>query len=197
MANDKYRMKLLICISGSGGGNSGPNGLYNFLQTYLTKHDFRVLQFDTLPNGVEPNVNKLIKLILTHFNVYKDIYLMGWSMGGAVAINVAYYINHVNGDLSPAKIKGVVLLATQEAEMNNINFLDIPILFIHGKEDHALPCDISLTLYNKYKYDKDLFIINNVGHYFEIDIITFSTLVIKKMFSLFMDTFPDMYVKSS
>lgn len=39
-----------------------------------------------------------------------------------------------------------------------------PILFIHGKNDDFVPCEMVYRLYNSAKCEKELFIVDNAGH---------------------------------
>jgi fermentation-respiration switch protein FrsA (DUF1100 family) len=41
---------------------------------------------------------------------------------------------------------------------------DIPILFIHGKNDHFVPCSMSERMYKYCRSPKELHLIDNCGH---------------------------------
>jgi pimeloyl-ACP methyl ester carboxylesterase len=41
---------------------------------------------------------------------------------------------------------------------------DVPIVFIHGKEDHFVPCQMSINMYEACQAPKELHLIENCGH---------------------------------
>ena len=41
---------------------------------------------------------------------------------------------------------------------------DVPIVFIHGKEDHFVPCKMSIDMYEACRAPKELHLIENCGH---------------------------------
>ena len=41
---------------------------------------------------------------------------------------------------------------------------DMPIVFIHGKEDHYVPCQMSIDMYEACRAPKELHLIENCGH---------------------------------
>jgi len=47
----------IIGISGSGGGDSGPNNLYQLLKLKFTN---RVILYDTIPNNEKDNINNIL-----------------------------------------------------------------------------------------------------------------------------------------
>ena len=51
----------IIGISGSGGGDSGPNNLYQLLKLKFTN---RVILYDTIPNDEKYNINNIINIII-------------------------------------------------------------------------------------------------------------------------------------
>lgn len=157
-------MKLLITTCGSGGGNSGPDGIFEYFQSFLG-NTFQVFNCKTYPNKIGINVGYLLRLIdeSIHYG-FKEIYLCGWSMGGATVIQAAYYANTT---YNPNPVKGIILFATQGAKTDLINKIDIPILFIHGKNDSVLSFNISEKMHNNYKYNKKILLLNGFGHNFK------------------------------
>ncbi|MBQ1567841.1 MAG: alpha/beta hydrolase [Erysipelotrichaceae bacterium] len=41
---------------------------------------------------------------------------------------------------------------------------DVPIVFIHGKEDHYVPCQMSIDMYEQCQQPKELHLIDDCGH---------------------------------
>ncbi len=173
---------LLIGTSGCGGGSGGPNGVYHYMGKYLEDFNMQVYSIDTIPDDVEPNVSLISDVILENLDNYKNFYLAGWSMGGATAIKVAHYINNIIGI---NRVKGIVLLATQGAEMDDIDNLKIPILFIHGNNDRVLSHKISERLHKEYKYRKKLIILDKLGHNFMQDANKFAEFVSYEIVDIF------------
>ena len=128
-------MKVLIAISGCGGGNQGPQGIYPELQKLYENDSLKVLPFDTLPDDVEANVERVSKIASQHLGTGKAIYLMGHSMGGAVAAQAAAELNQ--GTEKP--VKGVVLLNSQTDGLQYLDDLNIPVLFYQGEADDVFP----------------------------------------------------------
>ena len=168
----------MICVSGSGGGIGGPNGLYYSLRAYLTTSCFHLVQFNTIPRSVEKNVDVLTQLILEKYTDYHDIYLMGWSMGSSIVVNVADYLKNSQ------RVRAIVLLAPQGAKMENISRLAVPILFIHGTNDHVLSHEISIKLHTKYAHGKDLLLVPDVGHNLELETSVFTLLIMNRLLML-------------
>ena len=124
--------KYIIGISGSGGGDSGPNNLYELLKLKYTN---RVIMYDTIPNNETDNINNIINIIIDIKKTQQDasFILLGYSMGGTVALMVSIYFSKQN------IINQVVFLSTQTAGFNNLNLLTCPIIFIHSINDSVIP----------------------------------------------------------
>jgi pimeloyl-ACP methyl ester carboxylesterase len=120
-------MRQIIAISGSSGGNSGPQGVYSELQSHYQDETLSVSRLDTSPDEIDENVKKVLKAA----EKADEVYLMGYSMGGAVAASAAGQL----GD----KLKGVVLLNTQTEGLYCLKNLNVPVLFYHGSEDEYFP----------------------------------------------------------
>lgn len=125
---------LFLTISGYSGGNSGPQGVYKLLEN--DKHDgVKIVSIKTIPNKIEANVQLTCATALKNLASHDGIYLVGYSMGGAVAAQAAYELYQKIGP----KLKGVVLLATQSDGLEALRDLNIPVLFYHGKKDSVCP----------------------------------------------------------
>ncbi len=48
--------------------------------------------------------------------------------------------------------------------LNNLDKINIPILFVHGKSDHFVPTSNSIDLYDYYKHDKEILLIDDANH---------------------------------
>ena len=166
-------MALFVTTCGCGGGSVGPNYIYEHLQNAFRQkiRNCDLLMCDTIPNKVGPNVRRMIDNIEWKHREsgYNDFYLIGWSMGGATVIQTAHQINNKNA-VPGAKVKGIILFATQGAGTGAINLLNVPILFIHGKQDTVLTPECSISLYQGYSHQKQLVLIDKTSHGFvEID----------------------------
>lgn len=177
--------RVILATSGCGGGSGGPRSVYNYLSSFLGDTNTTVYSLNTIPNSVEKNVQYIIQCINNIIDKFDEIYLMGWSMGGATIINVAHRA-------ITNKIKGIILLATQGAETSAIHYLNIPIIFIHGKNDTVLSYKISLRMYEQYKYSKKLIFIDKVNHNFGENVLEFAATIAYNIHVMF---FPESKVK--
>ena len=120
---------------------------------------------DTDINSVSTNVAKMMIKIREHIesNKYDSIYLIGWSKGTAVVTQVAYFVNTF---LKADYVKGIIYLAPQGAEIKLIFELNCRVAFIHGTSDSVLNHNISQRLYDNYKYEKELYLLDNQSHDF-------------------------------
>lgn len=151
---------ILITTCGAGGGINGPNYVYPLLS--LPTYD--ILMCDTFPNNLEMNIGYMLaKVEECEKRGYREIILMGWSMGGATIINVAYHMKYT---FLKDVVKGLILLATQEYKTENLFKLDCPVLFIHGIKDTTLPYQITVDLHHKYPHRKNMIILKHQGHQF-------------------------------
>ena len=156
--------KAIYTMCGSGGGIEGPMYSYQYLyETMDTKIDIHLI--DTDINIISTNVAKMMIKIREHIesNKYDSIYLIGWSKGTAVVTQVAYFVNTF---LKADYVKGIVYLAPQGAEIKLIFELNCKVAFIHGTTDLVLNHNISQRLYDNYKYEKELYLLDNQPHDF-------------------------------
>lgn len=148
-------MTLLIAISGTGGGNRGPQGIYQLLGQQTN-----ILPIDTFPGEVDKNVEKVRQISLDQFKAYENIIFMGHSMGGAVAVRAASEVNK----LAPGRVKGIVLLSTQTEGLQILKDLAIPVLFYHGQEDEIFPSWQMKTPYNRCAGPKRMVLLEGLDH---------------------------------
>ena len=149
-------MSYLIGICGSGGGSGGPNGLYDLLeQKYMN-----VIMYNTIPRNLTKNTSNIIKIINDILEQDNDasFIIMGYSMGGTIAINVGLYFEEKK------IINKILLFSTQTKGFNNINDLSCEIIFFHPKNDEIIPIDCVRKYMKLYKNKKRFFAINKGYH---------------------------------
>ena len=157
---------LLIGVSGCGGGSRGPRrNFYKRLQYHLASHDHHVavIPMETIPDNINDNIERMVQLIQDNSDKYRNIYLMGWSMGGAVAVLSAY---KMNTERSTCPVKGLILLATQSEGTQPLQVLNIPVLFCHGDADDTVPLWMLEGTYQKYHNRKRILIFQGLDHQF-------------------------------
>ncbi len=164
---------LVIAISGSQGGSSGPQGIYQVLQNYWNDKLIKILSVTTVPEDVNKNVQQISEIALESLQSYENIYFIGYSMGGAVAALVAYQLN----TLAEGRVKGVVFLATQTDGLVALKELKIPVLFYHGQNDECILLWQIESWYAKYQGPKKMIQLEKATHDFSP----------KKHFKLFAD----------
>ncbi len=153
---------LLLAISGCTGGNQGPQGVYKLLREKFSNNSLHIQPVYTLPDDIIKNVQQITRIASEQLNFYDNVYVMGYSMGGTVAVQMAHELNKEGKN----QIKGLVLLATQTEGMHVLSELNIPVLFYHGKEDEFFPPWQIETLFEKYPGPKKMVEIEHVGHNF-------------------------------
>ena len=75
----------IVAVSGCSGGNKGPVGLYESLGKKYLDHDVKFHAIDTTADDIEVNIDKVIRAASESSHAFEKTYLMGYSMGGAVA----------------------------------------------------------------------------------------------------------------
>jgi len=122
----------IIGISGSGGGDSGPNNLYQLLKLKFTN---RVILYDTIPNNEKDNINNIIDIInniLINENE-ATFTILGYSMGGTIALITGIYFNNKNC------ITKIIFLSSQTVGFDQLNYLKCPIVIFHSINDLIIP----------------------------------------------------------
>jgi pimeloyl-ACP methyl ester carboxylesterase len=170
--------KAIYCICGEGGGKGGPNLTYFNLEKILFPH-YTVIHHDTIKRSVSLNVASLLELIKSNIDTYDEIYLIGWDMGCSVAIQSTYFIHNL---IKYNYVKGLILSAPQWSQTELIDYIDVPIIFIHGTNDKISPCSISQRMFNKYKYTKQINLIENQNHGFLMKDSDLATIVAQYFF---------------
>lgn len=147
-------MRQIIAISGSSGGNQGPQGVYSELQSHYQDETLSVSRLETSPDEIDGNVEKVLKAA----EKADEVYLMGYSMGGAIAAIAAGQL----GD----KLKGVVLLNTQTEGLYCLKDVNVPVLFYHGSEDEYFPKWQVEGLFQDYSGPKKWIELEGLNHGF-------------------------------
>ncbi len=150
---------LLIAISGCGGGSKGPQDIYPLFQKFSTIENFSFVAIDTKPNDIQENVERTCHVAKQFFDSTENIYLMGYSMGGAIAVQAAQQLI-----ASSNKIKGIVLLSTQTDHLYPLRHLGIPVLFCHGTKDDIFPLWQIESTYEGCLEPKKMVEIQGVSH---------------------------------
>jgi surfactin synthase thioesterase subunit len=151
---------LIIGISGCGGGSKGPAGLYQFLKKNIGS-DCKFLALETTPNDVFNNIEKVQQVVISELDKRQvDIYLMGYSMGGAVAAIAAQMIQ----ERQKGAIKGVILLSSQTEGLQVLKSLDSPLLMIHGEKDEYFSARDLTTIFQGCPQRKNMLVVEQGGH---------------------------------
>jgi len=110
----------------------------------------------------------------------KQILIYGESLGGAIALDLATKHPEAGGLIMQSsftsmleainykafsKVLPVDLILTERFNsISKIKSLQVPVLFIHGKDDPIVPSEMSQQLYNAAPEPKQLFLISGAEH---------------------------------
>ena len=132
-------MNYVICISGDGGGNIGPSGVFQELaKTHLEHWTF--IPYDTIPFDLSQNQQAVTRLIMHLQGEDRSVYLLGWSLGAVVAIKVFQDLK--NKEL----IRGLILVSPTSNYLTNLEQVTLPVGLIHGQQDQVVKCQVSERL---------------------------------------------------
>jgi dienelactone hydrolase len=150
----------IVAVSGYSGGNKGPVGLYESLSKKYFYHDVKFHAIDTTADDIEVNIDKVIKAASESSHAFEKTYLMGYSMGGAVAALAAerMLLEKIG------EIAGVILLSTQIDGLYPLIKNPIPTLFIHGTSDPIFQEWEIESVYKSCKGDKQLVWLKGLDH---------------------------------
>ncbi len=151
-------MRQVIAISGCSGGDQGPQGVYSELQSRYQNDSLSISPLDTSPDEIDGNVEK-VKELAREVEGVKEVYLIGYSMGGVIAAQAAHELK--------GKVKGLVLLNSQIEGLQYLNDLDIPVLFYQGKKDEIFPGWQMKSTFQGYKGPKKWIALEGLDHGFK------------------------------
>jgi alpha/beta superfamily hydrolase len=153
-------MKLIICISGDGGGSSGPAGTYDLLKTIFNPTEYQVCAIDTQPHDIEQNCDYVCHEIERTSLLYQSIFVVGWSLGTVIAVNIAHRLTTMT------VITGLILISPIRQCLVHFKEICVPIGFIHGQLDQISPWNNSQYLYEHTYARKSIQVYANGDHYF-------------------------------
>ena len=109
-----------------------------------------------------------------------SVFIYGHSLGGAVAIHLASNHSDAGGIIvegtftsiaemarlnPPYRILPLDLIINQRFDsVKKVGYLDLPVLYIHGKSDETVPFEMSKELFDKTSSAKKLTLIAGGGH---------------------------------
>jgi pimeloyl-ACP methyl ester carboxylesterase len=146
----------LIAIGDALGGVMGPSDLYEELSKSPFPSVFLLSRVDiacphdgtkfllTPTKHFEYAVERIQEVATTLYATNgQAVVLMGWAMGGAVAIEAAYRLQQ------SVPVHGIITLACQRRCTENLKHLHPHMFkcFLHGSLDNSLPATISEKLY--------------------------------------------------
>ncbi|MGB3298309.1 MAG: alpha/beta hydrolase, partial [Phormidesmis sp.] len=213
LPNPGNRQTLLFCH-----GNYG-NISYNLERIHFYYNlGFSVLAFDYRGYGQSVSTN-LIKPVPTESSTCADaetawqyltqtrkirpenITIMGHSMGGAIAINlaaqhpnaahliVASSFTTMQDAVHAKKIYGLFpiqqLLTEPFDSLSKVQKLRMPVLYVHGEQDRDVPAEMSQRLYEASPQPKQLWLVPDSGHN---DIATTAAAQYQKTVEAFLDS---------
>jgi alpha/beta superfamily hydrolase len=155
-------MYLIVCISGDGGGSQGPDGAYQSLKERLDPKKYHVFPIETIPKNIDQNVDYICHELEQSYTCYEKIFLIGWSLGTVVAVNVVYQLRTTS-----IRITGLILISAIRKYMENFPHIVIPIGFIHGELDQVSKFCNSQILYDQTYAIKRLIKMDSCDHLFE------------------------------
>ncbi len=145
---------LVITLPGSSGDQAGPQGIFDRLIPLFKEVSIDMEQI----KGIQDDFFKTLEHAESRFkqrmNSYDNIYLLGYSMGGGVAVQLANKVAPYAKD----KLKGITLLSTQTEGLLPLESLKIPTLFYHGSEDEYFPTWQLESCFSRCKNFKSRFI---------------------------------------
>lgn len=152
--------KAVIFVGGKNGGFESPAGnLYSELSRTLNLHNISSLHVKLrYPNDLVESVMDVMIAItfLERFGI-EEIGLVGYSIGGAVAIQAAAS--------TPDSVRTVVTLATQAYGTEVASSLDhTSLLLIHGLNDEIMPVYSSTYVHDIAQGEKQLLLYKGATH---------------------------------
>lgn len=149
---------VLLCLPGVG---NFPNRVYQYIAK--NNNNMLVIELTYCKAKIDTAVLDAHQCLKWIHSKYSDIpiFVLGWSFGGAVAINCVrdfeklYKVNN---------IKGLITIASQGKYADCISEINTPKLIIHGFLDSCIPVTRAYKLYDMSKDIKFLTILENNEH---------------------------------
>jgi hypothetical protein len=135
--------KAVVFLGGSGGGLKGPSGVYVDLSQRLQATGVTALRLSyRVPNDLnESTYDVLAAVDALKKQGVKDITLVGWSFGGAVAINAG-----AKSDV----VKRVATVSAQSLGTDAVNQLaHKKLLMLHGEADPVIPLAAAKDIFSR------------------------------------------------
>jgi dienelactone hydrolase len=140
----------MLMVGGAGGGLDGPSGIYESLADRLQKAGITALRVDyRLPNDLAECVYDVLAAIeALRQQGAERVALLGWSFGGAVAINAG---------VASEMVVGVAAVACQTFSAEAVmDLFPKSLLLMHGTDDQVAPDICSRELYARAREPKEL-----------------------------------------
>ncbi len=147
----------VVLVSGAGGGFDGPASVYADLAREVAPHRVATLRLDYRHrNDLDQCVlDALVGVEYLLEQGIKSVGFVGWSFGGAVAINAGLHEN----------VKAIATVATQSSGTEAANQLgDKPILLLHGSADSTLPVSCSVSVHESASGPKEICVFEGANH---------------------------------
>ena len=133
-------MNYVICISGDGGGDQGPSGLFQRLKQKQPASSFTFIAYETIPSDLDENRTAIIRLITQLHTEGTSFYLVGWSLGAVVAIKVYQKLKKKHW------IQGLILISPTSNYLTHVRQIRIPVGIIHGKKDQVVHWSVGQSI---------------------------------------------------
>lgn len=150
----------VLWLSGVDGGLDGPfDGFYSLLAEQLQHAGLASAQLlYRSPGEFEASVREaLLALAFLEQQGIQNVALVGFSFGGAVAIEVA---------AANPKVATVVTLASQEYGTDRVaEIAPRPLLVVHAEGDEVMPVSVARSIYERAGPDKKLVVLPTSDHY--------------------------------
>lgn len=153
--------KAVVFISGEEGGFEGPGLLYANLGKTLQDNNIASLRLNCrIPGNVaQCGVDTFLALQFLDEEYIKNIALVGWSLGGAVALNVAPFAKNV---------RAIAALSTQPVSDDCIRRLATkPLLLLHGELDKKNSLQVPRYIASQAVSPHRMIVYANADHNFE------------------------------
>lgn len=150
--------KGVIMLGGYSGGFDGPGQAYADLSDRLVHSQIASLRIDYRHAGdcVECGIDTLLALQYLDDDAIRDVIIIGWSFGAAIAMGV--------GSIAKT-ILGVAAVSTIEvADCCTRRLHSKPLLLIHGESDMTSPVAWPQRIYSLLDGPHDLILYPEVGH---------------------------------